>query len=749
MDSFDKTEEYFFKDAISTRGAFQNFMYKINHILEPNVSSIIKSATTTETACWNGGGRSWKKFFDCSSVSDIEKLSMLEEISIIAGNYDIFLLSSNDDEFVETVKYIKTELQLLVDLLNSPECPVSETHSFAVVFPKKISDRASRNKILFPPEQCALFNCVNMAITVDKKRRKRSTVSSGKPADSDLFDFEPGKHVIYVECSYMKNLDVETFKSRLLTTVCSKTNEQLNYPIPNETGFMIFSESILINRSEEKGGINVDKYRHTILEKIIKLPYNFFYDIFFSIENNIPIDINAFWKDLNALTGNHFTYLKALLITTISAYNILDELVLNQLLSVLNSFTPRMSIEQIQSLKYFYENKNLENYNKLKDEVYRVYNEINFSKLQQVSFSALTSYSLLFGRIKVGSEPKVPAYNKVIASNIAMNLFPENITDKLNEYMMELLRPYLNFCVYSLDLSLKTQGLYPHDAYVFVAGGDSMRRYDDSLSKTADIDTKLFYRSNKNVFSKLKHCVINNLIRMITLFNSVDDRIFYGIPPRKSQVYFNYKISETDIIPITITVEIPILRSDINQYRVRFTRKTPHFPVNLFSIDYRTSISMTINSGGRWPDFNLIRSYDLAILDVPMIEHKELPPIADCIYDPTAKLPVASPKFLIKDIKRMYSTDELIRGRIQKQDKDKKRIKRLTELQVLLPHAYNYEFDIMSSGVGLLFTPEMEKQSVNIISDFNIKMADKSVTRPKTFFDPINNIVTDYDDDYD
>ena len=737
MKYLEESEEVFFEDSIKKRMNFEKLMVKINDKIGEFLDDIFIKGNSADTICWSGGGRSWRSFFDCSIVPEVEQLSLLENISIVSGNYDIFLVSNQKEEFKTLFGEIINVFNAIVSDLSSSN-DLGTAFTFKVVYPKTGS-KPSPLRMLNTNEMCALFKCTNIAITISNKTKLRN---ASFPEDDIYKDVYEDKHIVYMECAYIENINIKQFRDELLTDQCTRTGAVLPHYIPSTVGFLVFSEFILTNRSTDKGGINVDNYRKIILDKIIKLPS--LTGLFVMIDNQTPIQ-NDILKSIDKILGDHI-YLKVIILSTIIAYGNIDQMTkaifertFQQLMA---GFQFNITQQNVINSICIRKNNNLElHISTIHSYVDSLYTEINKERTEKVIITAIRAYYNIFKKLTDGA-PKGPIYNKTIISNIAMNLLPKNITEKFLNNLMERLRPFLNTTIPDINSYFNKLGLFPNKAFIFVAGGDSMRRYQGDISKTSDIDTKCFYISKNNDDKKtILNIVIQRLFMMVTLLNAVNKNIFSRDPEFEFESQLSYTYEQ---MPISVNIKIPYIREGMNQYRLRYILKSQTFPVDLLSIDYRTTLRLQITIGPH--KLQITRPYNVAILDVPLIPKITMPDFESCvnitsIANRNFPVYVANLPFLIDDIEHMYTDRNMTASRISggKRDKDKKRIEDLKILQT--SNTYNSEFDrtidfSVGSDVQKAIVANNVEEKYKTGSDAFIKALEKkSIKKHQTHFE--------------
>jgi len=97
-------------------------------------------------------------------------------------------------------------------------------------------------------------------------------------------------------------------------------------------------------------------------------------------------------------------------------------------------------------------------------------------------------------------------YDKYLIKNIKKQIFDQTdyikIFDNILRYfLIEKFRPYINSIIKRINKELKDLEL----PLLFVVGGDACRRYRNDLSKTEDIDTKLYLKPREEYIKELRN----------------------------------------------------------------------------------------------------------------------------------------------------------------------------------------------------------------------------------------------------
>lgn len=243
-------------------------------------------------------------------------------------------------------------------------------------------------------------------------------------------------------------------------------------------------------------------------------------------------------------------------------------------------------------------------------------------------------------------------YNNYLYQDLVSIPFTKgtDLFKSLDDLTISILRGYINQCILNIHKYIENKynkSLNTKKPFVMITGGDAFRRYLSQINKTADIDIKIcippeFKKDFIDIREKVKY-YLTELVLYLELFKN---NLFNNVK-NEYQTQFNGNLT------------IKYIRKNINQFRLRYIEKNPKFPIDLLSIDFRTTYIFK-KIGNK----KVIRiNNDLPILDVSL----EL----DCNYDMKKtqkiinKLPVASKRWLLKDLKTMYTTPYMIERRYE------------------------------------------------------------------------------------
>lgn len=302
----------------------------------------------------------------------------------------------------------------------------------------------------------------------------------------------------------------------------------------------------------------------------------------------------------------------------------------------------------------------------------------------------LIKYKYLYGNLKAYNVFFVEKLEHIVYKHLSF--YFEDFVDFIDKWIVSRFRASVNTFIIDINKVL-------HERYgviLFVAGGDAMRRYDNDVSFTKDIDTKLYIgkilknpeRISQDVAHKLsadwlslsseqqKELILQDIINIIAEF-IVNLRIHL------ERNVENILIKRTEITTDDGTINIrgvldevvhssQLQQIDYNKYinyhfktiidtgykryrfRTREIRKTKAFPVYLYSLDMQTQLIVKI--GGETED--IIYNHDISILDVVLQDDDEFDEtfykIAKDNAEDNEGVPVASLEFLLEDFYTTY-----------------------------------------------------------------------------------------------
>jgi len=227
-----------------------------------------------------------------------------------------------------------------------------------------------------------------------------------------------------------------------------------------------------------------------------------------------------------------------------------------------------------------------------------------------------------------------------------------------------------------------------------------MRRYDDNISFTKDIDTKFYVRGVINRFVELglgtqvqiKQILVNFVANKIVKLRNYFEENIETILQEDCLKELDEKILSYKALSKTYHIELynPRLKLKNQYFRVREIKQNNNFPVDLYSIDFKTYFSEYDEND----NFITKRQHMISILDIVFQDNEE------DIYKPTYikvfdGIPVASLEFLLQDFYITYTTNKRALARISS-DKYKKDIQRFNKL-----------LDIFKTGIKeVVYIPE-------------------------------------------
>ena len=218
---------------------------------------------------------------------------ILEGVSIIPGNFDIFLLSSNFYDTDNSPNNVhKTIVCNVLEELQNFKKLIQDTNFYGDYYNVEIVKNKINTEIRceidhsYERNFCTLFPCQSIELqlklkTVKEYRvNKRDNFISDKLVKKSLvkdldLPLKEMKIVIYFESSFIPGLDLQKFKSVFLNNICGKVkvgkideDGQKEHKIDNidylnDLGLLFMNE--MISRPRTHKGIYVDKYRRDLL----------------------------------------------------------------------------------------------------------------------------------------------------------------------------------------------------------------------------------------------------------------------------------------------------------------------------------------------------------------------------------------------------------------------------------------------------------------------------------------------------
>jgi len=356
-------------------------------------------------------------------------------------------------------------------------------------------------------------------------------------------------------------------------------------------------------------------------------------------------------------------------------------------------------------------------------------------------------YILIFGTIpKYSNDYK---YFKYLIVNINKLIFKTNkkfneLENDIRYYIIQIFRPYINFIIKKINEELQSENL----SQLFIVGGDACRRYENNLSKTEDIDTKLYLNSNdelmvaeqiivKNISFLLSFLIINReiVLELGLLKNYLDSKGYNTSIDSENNLICIYESNG-----IKYSLIYYFNDEDSSFFRFRHTLY-PKFPVDLYASDFQIKTSYKIENMGRtrkgdvmFEDNNL--TFDMAYLDISVDIPKERNPKYEDMKKYISNysilsndLPISKLLFLINDLIDTYNNDEssIMRFINGKNIKD-----------------YNRFIDLVKIEKAKLFIEERNKEHP---TDLNLKILKENYFKDLKFVnESIRRTIINYQD---
>lgn len=272
-------------------------------------------------------------------------------------------------------------------------------------------------------------------------------------------------------------------------------------------------------------------------------------------------------------------------------------------------------------------------------------------------------------------------YSNYIVGDLVQNMLSsinKDIKNDVTTYFINIIRPYTNTFVKHMNSIIDKN--FSTNAFLVMVGGDAMRRYDYDITTTSDFDVKIYVNwmlnkeggvvtrskvKNNNVQKKLYETLIKNMSKLTVFLNNNKNNIF---------LQSTYKYHDSDDLKVNFK-----LIENGNQFRLRYIENSKSFPVNLFSIDYKTIVRTQILINNEFHSIDFFIS--IPFLDFVVQNNDDMKTKKDVVAEKPISdiLPIASLKFIIDDLKKIYTIKSLASSRYwnEKRNKDNIRYKLL------------------------------------------------------------------------
>lgn len=248
--------------------------------------------------------------------------------------------------------------------------------------------------------------------------------------------------------------------------------------------------------------------------------------------------------------------------------------------------------------------------------------------------------------------------------------------DAFDEWVIERLRPSINSYIVATNKRIMAET--ENRAFMFISGGDAMRRYKKSISATKDIDTKIYIDGGKK---RKRGTAATTMERQVAkIVENEMSKLVYYLGTNKQRL-FGMKELDTLQMPkpengVMIKMQFYTNNYKNMQFRMRLTQRNEAFPVTLFSMDYRGYLSGSIDG------VPFTYKHEIPVLDVVIEDNIYGKTRDEVVHNSSGRIPVASLDFLLNDIVKIYNTEHLALMRVwnNKKKKDLDRFHKLRDL---------------------------------------------------------------------
>jgi hypothetical protein len=297
------------------------------------------------------------------------------------------------------------------------------------------------------------------------------------------------------------------------------------------------------------------------------------------------------------------------------------------------------------------------------------------TKFKKYFENLLTIYKNIFKDTIKYNNRFIQTVEELIYTNTINNY--EKFISSINNYFIIKIRPALNTFINEIN-----EELTKYNVKLFIVGGDAMRRYDNNISPTNDIDTKLYLKNisdDPDNFEKIKDKIMiilhDNIIKLRNYFED------------NKENYYNelllFQKEGLDFLTLkknNIEFSVEELKNSYQHFSIHeHKKKTLDKFINLLSFGLRFYINVYDISNPNEPILLNRHNHLLQILDISIEDDYEF---KKKYYIDKFGIPVASLEFLLKNTEKLYEYEDDALRRISnfKYIKDIKRYNRLYDI---------------------------------------------------------------------
>lgn len=725
MDIFSKVQEYK-NNSLTRKMTLFSFLEKlnlneeefsINDYITDNVLTLEKN-DNPNYVYWVEGGLSWYywyyKHFDIGSTED----KFDTAISMIIANLKFHYIFNDYNIWYAKI----AKIQKLIDNLNT------------ILYEKGIICKIECTNFDYDPANIGQF----ASYQSNSKKNPFYNVKLVFESYNGTLEMEGGSR----KPSNIRNKFKVAFKryGEQRKSLVSQANEELKQDLLNLKSFKDKIDNFTFNQSSVrllKDKILVEftlEYYHR--SKSMDKPFNIsmFKDFYIYKQDKRPVNIEpvqlfpALYKRKMLNRLNYIGLITFSLLNTSKAETKIEpESGIN-----VDNIRQKLFIDKFQNLT-------LNEFDDLKKELAVIYERIYKSNAMDSYIYESHKNLMIVPILEIASSyynmlnSKYLNYNFFFSDRIAnvkyeiVYNYYNKFVDFIDRYFMVLFRPVVNAFVREINNELFEK----HGIKLFIAGGDSMRRYNYNSSFTADIDTKLHYanavsdktkpgviQSKDEINKSINNIVIKHIVLLRNFFEENRTNILSEFISAK-QPKQGFDVFQCLNEDSTIEVKIDILDDNL-QFRTRKIDKNETMPVDLYSIDFRYTVKLTDYATPNTFRKNLNYKRQVALLDIVLGDDKKFN--NDDLNEEDG-VAFASKNFLLKDIETTYDNETMALGRISngKVEKDKIRYTEIRDNSIPLFVDVNMMYDLSKSVDEFFklqqFTSYMRELFETIVND--------------------------------
>uniref|UniRef100_A0A6C0CSQ0 Uncharacterized protein n=1 Tax=viral metagenome TaxID=1070528 RepID=A0A6C0CSQ0_9ZZZZ len=509
-----------------------------------------ENGTPVSYACWVGGSKAWHNFLSNFYAPYVQ--NDLERICMTSGNYDIFFIGSETN--VDNFKIFATNIFMyLINTIleklhqESVLCHENEKYCFAVYLRNK-EHETKRFELKWQKKMTSkAFTSIHDKDAQYNAMYNMILSSMGTPCAGET---EIPSYGFLIELKHNNTYTLPRRQSRRTQVVADETDTS-----EYEDKLLYYIE--IFNLLQPNGEPLPAQYFHSVQSRLV------------DEVNGMPFLNGNGLAMFNKLISHSRINEKGIDVDAVRRQCLLNFLKQTNAGGILNAPAGFQTVANYDYSQYNYFN-----------EIYNLYHEI-FGPTDQYDTNFIQNFKSEIFRVTPHE------YGQRF--------------EHMESTIVEALRPHLNaFIVHLQEVFISK---VDPNVQIGIAGGDAYRRWLPDITRTADIDTKIFIRNDRE-----RDLVFNILEMELAMFCCYCNTVLTSW-----NSHLNYKLNDETF---TSTAENPTslqFKCTDLVFRYRRIDANPNFPVTLFSVDVRCPYDIANHPV-------LAKNSERFMLDIPILD---------------------------------------------------------------------------------------------------------------------------------